>query len=80
MISRMPGRGLIVLSNIARAPTTARNWIDKGKNLGMWTEDEGSAWFAKGKRRRHAGNTEAPVKPDYSWKDETLNEAADDAL
>ena len=35
-----------MLSNIARAPTTARNWIDKGKNLGMWTEDEGNtAWF-----------------------------------
>ena len=39
----------------------------------MWTEDEVSAWFAKGKRRRRAGKTEAPVKPDYSWKDEALD-------
>jgi hypothetical protein len=62
------------------SPTTARNWIDKGIKLGMWSEDEVSAWFAKGKRRRRAGTTEAPVKPDYSWKDEELNEASDQAL
>jgi KaiC/GvpD/RAD55 family RecA-like ATPase len=55
------------------SPTTARNWIDKGIALGMWTEDEVSAWFAKGKRRRRDGKTEAPVKPDYSWKDEALD-------
>jgi KaiC/GvpD/RAD55 family RecA-like ATPase len=55
------------------SPTTARNWIDKGIKLGMWTEDEVSAWFAKGKRRRRDGKTEAPVKPDYSWKDGALD-------
>jgi KaiC/GvpD/RAD55 family RecA-like ATPase len=61
-------------------PTTARNWIDKGIKLGMWTEDEVSGWFAKGKRRRD-GKTEAPVKPDYSWKDEALDDAPNnDAL
>jgi hypothetical protein len=55
------------------SPTTARNWIDKGTKLGMWTEDEVSGWFAKGKRRRRDGKTEAPVKPDHSWKDEALD-------
>jgi hypothetical protein len=55
------------------SPTTARNWIDKGITLGMWTEPEVSAWFAKGKRTRRDGKTEAPVKLDYSWKDEALD-------
>jgi hypothetical protein len=46
----------------------------------VWTEHEVSAWFAKGKQRRQTGKTEAPVKPDNSWKDEVLNEAAVDPL
>jgi hypothetical protein len=44
----------------------------------MWTEAEVSAWFAKGKRRRAVGKTEAPVKPDDSWKEETLDDIEDD--
>jgi hypothetical protein len=62
-----------------RQRNAARNWIDEGIKLGM-TEDEVSAWFAKGKRRRRDGKTEAPVRPDYSWKEEALHEAADDTL
>jgi AAA domain len=61
-----------------KSPTTARNWIDKGIKLGMWTEAEVSGWFARGKQRRRAGKTEAPVNPDHSWKDEMLDDAPDD--
>jgi hypothetical protein len=57
------------------SPTTAGNWVKKGVKLGMWSEDEVSAWFSKGKRRRMAGKTEAPVTPDSSWKHEELDEA-----
>ena len=39
-----------------------------------------SVKLRKGGWRRQAGTTEAPVQPDYSWKDEVPHEAADDAL
>jgi hypothetical protein len=59
--------------------TSARNWLDKGIDLGMWTKDEVALWFAKGQRRRRAGQTEPPVRPDFSWESETLDDALDDA-
>src|SRR5262249_35044650 len=54
------------------SPTTAGNWVKKGVKLGRGTEDEVSAWFSKGKRGRMAGKTEAPVRPDSSWKHEEI--------
>ncbi len=50
--------------------TTARNWINKGIELSMWTEAEVSVWFSNGKRRRTLGQTQAPVRPDFSWQNE----------
>lgn len=49
---------------------TARKKLDQGIKLGMWTEEEVSRWFANGKRKRARGLTEAPVRPDDSWKQE----------
>jgi hypothetical protein len=61
-----------------KSPPMARTYLDQGIKLGMWTDGEVSAWFAKGKRRRRAGTTEAPEKPDHSWKDEALDVVEDD--
>jgi hypothetical protein len=60
----------------------AKNYLDKGLRVGIWTDDNVSRWFAKGKHRRARGHTEAPVRPSSDWKAETLepDEAAGAAV
>lgn len=76
------------------SPTTARNWIDKGNGRAVSKDCAGCTGqrrTAKGEQQTalcpqrisgvlsgRDGKTEAPVKPDYSWKDETLDEALPD--
>ena len=45
----------------------------RGIKLGLWSELAVSQGFALGKRRRNKGETQAPVKPDTSWKSEELS-------
>jgi KaiC/GvpD/RAD55 family RecA-like ATPase len=52
-------------------PTMARKYLDKGDRLRMWTKEEVSRWFAIAKRKRAQGSTEAPVRADHSWENET---------
>jgi hypothetical protein len=60
---------------------TAKKYLDKGLRLGIWTDDNVSRWFAKGKHRRSQGGTEPPIRPSFDWKEETAetNEEFGDA-
>jgi hypothetical protein len=60
----------------------AKKYLEKGLKVGIWTDDNVSRWFAKGKHRRARGHTEAPVRPSSDWKAETLepDEAAGAAV
>ena len=51
----------------------AKKYLEKGLRVGIWTEDNVSRWFAKGKHRRAKGSTEAPVRPSSDWITETLD-------
>jgi hypothetical protein len=66
-----------IATYFGKNPTTAKNWIDQGIMLGLWTEDQVSRWLALGKRKRDEGKTEAPVKPDANWRNEDLGEDAE---
>ena len=57
-----------------KSATTARDWINKGILLGLWTEDQISRWLALGQRRRNENKTEEPVRPDANWRNEGLTE------
>jgi len=57
--------------------TTAKNWIEKGIRVGLWTKEQVSYWFAKGKRFRTQGNTEAPLRPSLDWEQEDLEDQLD---
>jgi hypothetical protein len=50
----------------------ARKYIDKGIRVGIWTEENLSRWFAKGKHKRAKGSTEPPIRPSSDWKTETV--------
>jgi hypothetical protein len=50
----------------------AKKYLDKGLRVGIWTGENVSRWFAKGKHRRAKGHTEAPVRPSSDWMTETL--------
>ncbi len=45
----------------------AKKYLDKGLRIGIWTQDEVSRWFAKGKFRRVKGHTEPPFRPSSDW-------------
>jgi hypothetical protein len=49
---------------------TAKTYIDKGIRIGIWTEEQLSRWFARGKARRHLKQTEPPVRPSSEWMSE----------
>jgi hypothetical protein len=50
----------------------AKKYLDKGLKVGIWTQDNVSRWFAKGKHRRDKGHTEPPVRPSSDWQTEIL--------
>ena len=52
--------------------TMAKKYLDKGIRVGIWTQDNVSRGFAKGKYRRDRGNTEPPLRPSLDWQTETL--------
>jgi AAA domain len=56
-----------------KSPPMGREYINRGIRAGMFTEDQVSHWLAKGKWRRKEGQTEAPIKPDTSWRNESLD-------
>jgi AAA domain len=60
----------------------AKKYLAKGLKVGIWTDDNVSRWFAKGKHRRAKGNTEPPVRPSSDWLTEMLepDEAAGAAV
>jgi AAA domain len=60
----------------------AKKYLDKGLKVGIWTQDNVSRWFAKGKHRRDKGHTEPPVRPSSDWLTEILepDEAAGAAV
>ncbi len=45
----------------------ARKYLDKGIRLGIWTIDNVSHGFAKGKYRRDRGSTAPPLRPSSDW-------------
>lgn len=51
---------------------TAKTYLDKGIRVGIWTQDNVSRWFAKGKSRRAKHQTEPPVRPFPDWLTEPL--------
>jgi AAA domain len=55
-----------------KSPPMAREYIDRGIRAGMFTEEQVSQWIAKGKWRRKNGQTQAPIRPDASWRNESL--------
>jgi KaiC/GvpD/RAD55 family RecA-like ATPase len=57
-----------------KTPTTAGNWVKKGVEVGLWTKEDMGRWFAKGKRLRTSGKTQAPDQPDMSWEEEVLED------
>ncbi len=56
------------------SPRMAGKYLERGIELGLWTEETISRGLGLGKRRRAAGKTEAPVRPDTSWKEEHLTD------
>ena len=54
--------------------TMARKYIDKGITLGLWTQEQVSRWFSKGKAFRKRGKTEPPVRPSTEWLTEKLGD------
>lgn len=50
----------------------ARKYLDKGLKVGIWTQENLSRWFAKGKYRRDRRSTEPPVRPSSDWMTETI--------
>ena len=58
--------------------TMARKYIDKGIGLGLWTEEQVSRWFAKGKMFRAQNKTQAPLRAPADWKDEPLDDGRSD--
>jgi hypothetical protein len=41
----------------------AAKYIDRGIVVGVWTKDEVSRGFAKGKQRRRLKQTQPPIRP-----------------
>jgi hypothetical protein len=52
----------------------AKNYIDKGISIGLWTQEHVSRWFSKGKAFRTLRKTEAPVRPSTEWLHEDLGD------
>jgi AAA domain len=73
---RLPAGEFMTQKEIAEffgvTPTMARKYLDQGIKLGLWSEETISRGLALGKRLRTRGKTEAPVRPDASWKSEEL--------
>jgi KaiC/GvpD/RAD55 family RecA-like ATPase len=75
---RMIGGEFINQKEIAdfydKTAPTARKYLDKGIVLNLWTERQISKYFGIAKLKRGQGRTEAPVRGDDSWKEETLED------
>ena len=56
------------------SPKQGGNYVKRGIELGLWSKLEVGQWFAKGKRSRAKGDTQAPERPDTSWENETLSD------
>jgi AAA domain len=54
--------------------TMAKNYIDKGISIGLWTQEQVGRWFSYGKRLRTLRKTEAPVRPSTEWLHEDLDD------
>lgn len=50
--------------------TMAKKYLDKGVRVGIWTQENVSRGFAKGKYRRDRGSTEPPLRPVSDWQTE----------
>jgi hypothetical protein len=61
-------------------PTMARKYIDKGIQVGLWTEQHISRWFAKGKSLRTLGKTQPPGRASLDWKHEPLEIGPDEEI
>jgi integrase len=57
-----------------KSPPMARVYIDRGIRAGVFTMEQVDGWIATGKWKRKRGLTEAPVRPDASWRNEKLEE------
>jgi hypothetical protein len=55
------------------SPTMAGKYVKKGLSVGLWAQEQLGRWFAKGKRLRTRGTTEAPVRPSMDWMNEPLD-------
>jgi hypothetical protein len=63
-----------VADHYGKSPPTAKAYIQRGIRAGLWTEDHIDRWLGLGKQLRLKGKTEAPIKPDQSWRDEKLED------
>ena len=48
--------------------------VKKGISIGLWSHEQIGRWMAKGKARRSAGETKAPIRVSQDWQDETLSD------
>jgi hypothetical protein len=51
-----------------------RKYLNKGIAVGLWTQDDISRGFSKGKRRRALNQTSAPIRPSTDWMDDAEEE------
>lgn len=61
--------------------TMITKYVDKGKQLGLWTQQDVNRWIVKGKNLRNLGKTEAPIRPATEgelWGDEDESEENED--
>jgi KaiC/GvpD/RAD55 family RecA-like ATPase len=63
-----------------KSPPMGRKYIERGITVGLFTRDEVSHWFGKGKMLRNLGNTKAPVRPSTDWMDEADDDNKGDKI
>jgi hypothetical protein len=56
------------------SPAMAGKYVKKGIGIGLWSKEQVGRWLAKGKARRSAGKTEAPIRASTDWQDEPLSD------
>jgi KaiC/GvpD/RAD55 family RecA-like ATPase len=65
-------------THYGKSPPMGRKYVEKGITVGLWTRDEISRWFSKGKTPRSLDRTEAPVRPSTDWMDEAEDETGEE--
>lgn len=56
------------------SPVMAGKYVKKGISIGLWSHEQVGRWMAKGKARRSARKTQAPIRVSADWQDETLED------